>query len=51
MKYKIIETYQNTAKTEELLNEMSEQGWVVTGFSQYQILLERETSEETESEQ
>lgn len=41
MEYKIIETYQDTGKTEVILNDLAGLGWTVRGFDRYQILLER----------
>lgn len=46
MEYKIIESLKNTTKTEEMLNQLSCDGWKVVGFTQYQVLLEREKNED-----
>ncbi len=47
MEHKIVEIAQNLKKTETLLNELSQEGWHIIGFSQYQVLLERKLDEPT----
>jgi hypothetical protein len=41
MEYKIIDNLPNKSATENLLGDLSIEGWNVKGFTQYQILLER----------
>lgn len=40
--YCIIENTKRAEETEQVLNTSAELGWSVIGFTQYQILLERE---------
>ncbi len=47
VEYKMIGTVQNVPKTENTLNELAQKGWRVTGFTQHQILLEREKQDES----
>lgn len=48
--YKILETSPRKGRTEELLNELSVNDWVVKGFTEHQVLLEREKRDENQQE-
>jgi len=49
--YKIMDNRQNKYDTEVELFVLSEDGWRVIGFTQYQILLEREVVDNENSGQ
>ena len=42
VEYKVEENPPSMAGCERMLNELAAEGWRVTGFTQYQILLKRE---------
>lgn len=44
--YKVVENTPNAGATEAELNALSQEGWRVIGFSQYQILLKKEITDE-----
>lgn len=46
--YKFVENSQNCEKTVETLNELATAGWYVVGFSELQVLLERDKVHEEE---
>ena len=41
----VLENPKNTGACEIMLNEYAKDGWRVTGFTQYQILIEKEVTE------
>ena len=44
--YKVVENTPSADATETELNGLAELGWRVVGFSQYQILLKKESKDE-----
>ena len=44
--YRVEENTPSATATEQVLNELAEDGWRVIGFSQYQILLKKEITNE-----
>jgi len=49
--YKVIENPPNFGGCEADLNAYAADGWVLVGFSQYQMVIEREKNEEQTIEQ
>jgi len=43
--YIVLDNPPNFGGCEKLLNEYAEQGWVMVGFSQYQLVMERDKND------
>ena len=47
--YIVIDNPPNYGGCEKILNEHAEEGWVMVGFSQYQLVMERDKTNEDKS--
>lgn len=47
--YIVVENPPNFGGCEKLLNDYAAEGWIMAGFSQYQIVMEREKPNEEQT--
>lgn len=47
--YKVLENPPNFEGCELLLNEYAQEGWVLVGFGQYQMVIERNKQDENKT--